>query len=59
MCHISELSNEYVSSVGDVCRVGDAMDVKVIAVDEQDRAKLSRKAAMAELAGAGKGNGEA
>jgi len=43
--------------VGDVCRVGDAMDVKVIAVDEQDRVKLSRKAAMAELAGAGKGNG--
>ena len=37
--------------------VGDAMDVKVIAVDEQDRVKLSRKAAMAELAGAGKGNG--
>jgi len=30
-----------VSSVGDVCRVGDAMDVKVIAVDEQDRVKLS------------------
>ena len=57
LCHISELSNEYVSSVGDVCRVGDAMDVKVIAVDEQDRVKLSRKAAMAELAGAGKGNG--
>jgi polyribonucleotide nucleotidyltransferase len=59
LCHISELSTEYVSSVGDVCRVGDAMDVKVIAVDEQDRVKLSRKAAMAELAGAGKGNGEA
>jgi polyribonucleotide nucleotidyltransferase len=59
LCHISELSNEYVSSVGDICRVGDAMDVKVIAVDEQDRVKLSRKAAMAELAGAGKGNGEA
>jgi polyribonucleotide nucleotidyltransferase len=57
LCHISELSNEYVASVGDVCRVGDAMDVKVIAVDEQDRVKLSRKAAMAELAGAGKGNG--
>ena len=50
LCHISELSDEYVSSVGDVCRVGDVMRVKVIAVDDQDRVKLSRKAAMRELA---------
>jgi polyribonucleotide nucleotidyltransferase len=50
LCHISELSEEYVSSVGDVCRVGDTMMVKVIAVDEQDRVKLSRKAAMREAA---------
>jgi len=50
LCHISELSEEYVSSVGDVCRVGDTMRVKVIAVDDQDRVKLSRKAAMRELA---------
>jgi polyribonucleotide nucleotidyltransferase len=55
LCHISELANEYVSSVGDVCRVGDAMQVKVIAVDEQDRVKLSRKAALAELATAENG----
>jgi polyribonucleotide nucleotidyltransferase len=34
LCHISELADEYVSSVGDVCRVGDTMMVKVIAVDE-------------------------
>ena len=47
---IGELSDEYVSSVGDVCRVGDIMRVKVIAVDDQDRVKLSRKAAMRELA---------
>ena len=52
LCHISELADEYVSSVGDVCRVGDAMKVKVIAVDEQDRVKLSRKAAMREMAAA-------
>ena len=51
LCHISELSNEYVSSVGDVCRVGDQMTVKVIAVDDQDRVKLSRRAAMAEANG--------
>jgi polyribonucleotide nucleotidyltransferase len=39
-----------VNSVGDICRVGDEMPVKVIAVDEQDRVKLSRRAALAELA---------
>jgi polyribonucleotide nucleotidyltransferase len=50
LCHISELSNEYVGSVGDICKVGDRMKVKVIAVDEQDRVKLSRKQAMAEEA---------
>jgi polyribonucleotide nucleotidyltransferase len=51
LCHISELSDEYVSSVADVCRVGDTMRVKVIAVDDQDRVKLSRKAALRELTG--------
>ena len=56
LCHISELADEYVSSVGDVCRVGDTMMVKVIAVDEQDRVKLSRKAAMREMAST-EGNG--
>ena len=53
LCHISELSDDYVSSVGDVCRVGDIMRVKVIAVDDQDRVKLSRKVAMRELADGG------
>ena len=57
LCHISELAIEYVNSVGDVCRVGDEMPVKVIAVDEQDRVKLSRKAALLELASKGEGNG--
>jgi polyribonucleotide nucleotidyltransferase len=50
LCHISELAEGYVSSVGDVCKVGDHMQVKVIAVDEQDRVKLSRKAALREQA---------
>ena len=54
LCHVSELSDEYVASVADVCRVGDIMRVKVIAVDDQDRVKLSRKAAMREQAEAGK-----
>ena len=48
LCHISELSDEYVSSVSDVLRVGDKAWVKVIAVDDQDRVKLSRKQAMRE-----------
>jgi polyribonucleotide nucleotidyltransferase len=48
LVHISELSEGYVSSVTDICRVGDAMLVKAIAVDDQDRVKLSRKAALAE-----------
>jgi len=59
LCHISELSDEYVSSVADVCKVGDPMQVKVIAIDDQDRVKLSRRVALKELAekGAG-GNGD-
>ena len=48
MVHISELTDGYINSVGDVCRVGDQMLVKVIAIDEQDRVKLSRRAAMAD-----------
>ena len=50
LCHISELSDQYVSSVADVCKVGDMMSVKVIAIDDQDRVKLSRRVAMQELA---------
>jgi polyribonucleotide nucleotidyltransferase len=49
LVHISELSDGYVSSVTDICRVGDPMLVKAIAIDDQDRVKLSRKAALAEL----------
>jgi polyribonucleotide nucleotidyltransferase len=48
LVHISELSDGYVSAVTEVCRVGDPMLVKAIAVDDQDRVKLSRKAALAE-----------
>jgi polyribonucleotide nucleotidyltransferase len=50
LCHISELSEDYVSSVGEFCRVGDQLAVKVIAVDEQDRVKLSHRAALREMA---------
>jgi polyribonucleotide nucleotidyltransferase len=61
LCHISELSDEYVRSVNDVVKMGEYIQVKVIAVDDQDRVKLSRKQAMRELGGggppAGNGNG--
>ena len=50
LCHISELADGYVSSVADVCKVGDILQVKVIAIDDQDRVKLSRKAAQREAA---------
>ena len=67
LCHISELSDEYVSSVADICKIGDPMKVRVIAVDEQDRVKLSRRAALVEegadsdeqMAGVGADSGNA
>ena len=49
LCHISELSDDYVRSVSDICKVGDEIHVKVIAIDEQDRVKLSRKLALREM----------
>ncbi len=49
LCHISELSDEYVKNAGDVCKVGDLIDVKLKAIDEQGRLKLSRKTALAEM----------
>ncbi|MDG2359416.1 MAG: polyribonucleotide nucleotidyltransferase [Planctomycetaceae bacterium] len=48
LCHISELSDGFVKSVSDICKVGDTFEVKVIAVDDQNRVKLSRKAVLAE-----------
>jgi polyribonucleotide nucleotidyltransferase len=57
LCHISELSDGYVNSVADVCKVGDEMQVKVIAIDDQDRVKLSRKAVLREQAAGQKTEG--
>jgi polyribonucleotide nucleotidyltransferase len=50
LCHISELDEAYVKSVSDVVKIGDEVRVKVIAIDDQGRVKLSRKAAMREAA---------
>ncbi|MGN6627433.1 MAG: polyribonucleotide nucleotidyltransferase [Tepidisphaeraceae bacterium] len=49
LCHVSELSDQYVGRVDEVVKVGDEVKVKVLLIDDQGRIKLSRKAAMAEL----------
>ena len=48
LIHVSELDNKYVKNVTDVMDVGDTVTAKVIAIDNQGRIKLSRKAALAE-----------
>lgn len=50
LCHISELSDQRIRATEDVCKVGDKMWVKCIAVDDRGRIKLSRRAAMEEMA---------
>jgi polyribonucleotide nucleotidyltransferase len=61
LCHISELDDKYVDKVDSVVKIGDKIQVKVIAIDEQDRVKLSRKALLREqnkggdAAGGGRG----
>jgi len=47
MCHISELAEGRVESVGDVCQEGDDMEVMVVNVDERSgKIRLSRRVAM-------------
>ena len=57
LCHISELADGYVKSVSEVCKEGDKIQVKVIAVDDQNRVKLSRKAVLQEQAAQAGGAG--
>jgi polyribonucleotide nucleotidyltransferase len=49
LCHVSELADSYVKNIETVCKVGDVIPVKLLAIDDQGRFKLSRKAALAEL----------
>ena len=50
MVHISQMANKRVAKVEDVCKEGDTMWVKCIAIDhENGKVKLSRKDAMNEL----------
>jgi len=45
LCHVSELSNQFVKNVEDVVKVGDSVTVRVVEVDDQGRVNLSIKAA--------------
>ena len=39
----------YVKNVEAICKVGDEIPVKLLAIDDQGRFKLSRKAALAQM----------
>jgi polyribonucleotide nucleotidyltransferase len=43
LCHISELANERVGKVTDVVKEGDVVKVKVLAVDDRGKVKLSMR----------------
>src|SRR5262249_37372423 len=57
LCHISELDDKYVEKVENVVKIGDKIEVKVIAIDEHDRVKLSRKVLLREQSQAEGGSG--
>jgi polyribonucleotide nucleotidyltransferase len=44
LCHISEISSERVGKVSDVLKEGDMVKVKVLAVDDRGKIKLSMRA---------------
>ncbi|XP_022983703.1 probable polyribonucleotide nucleotidyltransferase 1, chloroplastic [Cucurbita maxima] len=48
LCHISELSSDWLAKAEDVVKVGDKIDVKVIEVNEKGQLRLSRRALLPE-----------
>ncbi len=58
LVHISEMADQRIRSVTEICKVGDQMWVKCIDVDETGRVRLSRKAAMAEMDAQAKAGGD-
>ena len=50
LCHISELADRYLKSVTEEVKMGQTVRVKVIAIDDQGRIKLSRKQAIKDEA---------
>jgi polyribonucleotide nucleotidyltransferase len=59
LCHISELQDGRTENTEDVLKKGDITRVKLLAIDEKGRLRLSRKAALAEEAAGGAGDGDA
>src|SRR4051812_19168157 len=51
LCHVSELDTGFVTHPSEVVQVGDKVQVKVIAIDDQGRVKLSRKALLPPVEG--------
>ena len=49
LCHVSELTEGFIRNIGEHFRVGEEMQVLVIGIDDQDRIKLSRRAALKEM----------
>ena len=55
MPRLANWPTSYVKNVDDVVKLGDKVRVKVIAIDDQGRVKLSRKQAMEEEGEEGEG----
>ena len=54
LCHISELAEGRVGRTEDVLKVGEITRVKLLAIDEKGRLRLSRRAALPDNAQSGK-----
>jgi polyribonucleotide nucleotidyltransferase len=51
MCHIKDLSNQFVEKVEDIVKEGDEISVKFMGIDEKGRFNLSRKALLPKAEG--------
>lgn len=49
LCHVSELAEGFVKRVSDVVKVGDPLAVRVLAIDESGKMKLSHRATKTEV----------
>ena len=54
LCHISELAKGRVDRVEDICKLGDALKVRVISVERNGKVRLSHREAMGDDAPEGK-----
>ena len=57
LCHISELSDQYLDKVEDAVEMGDELEVKVISIDDAGRVKVSRKALLDPSSAPAEGEG--